>query len=67
MTILTLQYDMFELRVLTVFNIWNLYQIIPITISMHYGSKTVHNCNELMISVGKIVNDWDDEDVLNRV
>ena len=67
MTILTLQYDMFQLKVLIVFNLWNLYQIIPVAISLHYGSKTVRDCNNLMISVVKIVNEWDDEDVLNRV
>ena len=67
MTILSLQYDMFSIKVLIVFHYWTLYQTIPVAISLHYGSKTVRNCKKLMISVGKIVNEWDDEDVLNRV
>ena len=67
MTILALQYDKVSLKVLIVFHYWNLYQIIPIVISLQYGSKTVRNCKKLTISVGKIVNDWEDEEVLNRV
>ena len=64
---LAFQYDMFSLKVLIIFHLWNLYQIIPVIICLYYGSKTVSNCNELMISVGRIVNEWDDEEVLNRV
>ena len=67
MTILAFQYDMFTLKVLTVFHYWNCYQIVPVAVSLHYGNKCVTSCYKLMISVGKIVNEWDDEEVLNRV
>ena len=67
MTILGFQYDMFTLEVVLVFHYWNFYQIIPIALCLHYGSKTVRNCNKLMVSVAKIANEWDDEEILDRV
>ena len=67
MTILGFQHDMFTLEIIINFHYWNFYQIIPVIVCLHYGSKTVFNCNELMITVGRIVNEWDDEEILNRV
>ena len=62
-----IQSDLFSLKLITVFSIWNLFQIIPIIFSLYSASKTVFNCNKLMISVLKIVNEWDNDEVLNRV
>ena len=67
MTILAFQYDMFTLKVITVFHYWNCYHFVLVAVSLHYGSKAVRNCNKLMVSVAKIANEWDDEEVLNRV
>lgn len=67
MTILKLRYDMFPWLELFVYHYWNFFQTIPVTISFHCGSKTVSNYNKLKFSVVKIVNDWEDVDVINRV
>ena len=67
MTILAFQHEMFSFKILTVFHYWNCFQIIPVAVSLHYGSKAVRNCNKLMVSVAKIANELDDEELLNRV
>lgn len=67
MTILKLRYDMFSLNDLLVYHYWNLFQAIPVIISFHYGSKVLSNSDQLMITVVKIVNEWEDMVVVNRV
>ena len=67
MTILAVQYDKFSFVVLISYHCWNWFQVIPVIVSLHFGSKNVRNCNQLLTSVMKIVNEWDDEEILNRV
>lgn len=67
MTILSLLNDVFTWKVLVVFHYWSYCGIIPVALALYYGSKSVGSCNDLMISVVKIANQWDDEEVLNRV
>ncbi|CAO1441501.1 unnamed protein product [Diamesa tonsa] len=51
MTILAIQYNKFTFIILISYHCWNMFQVIPIVVSLHFGSKNVHNCHQLLTSM----------------
>ena len=67
LTILTWNYDLFPIETAIVYNLWNIYQNIPLILTFRQGSKVVQSGRNLFITIGKIVNKCQDEKIIEKV
>lgn len=67
MTILTWSYDLFPIETMVIYNLWNVYQIVPLVLTFRQGSKVAESGRNLMITIVKIVNNCQDEKVIEKV
>lgn len=67
LTILSISYDLFPPLPTIVYNLWNEYQAIPLILTFRQGSKVAEIGRNLMITIGKIVNNCQDDKVIEKV
>lgn len=65
--VLTWKSETFSGTTIIMFIINNMYQSIPITISIHFGSVVVKKSQQMAIVVGKIITSSDEKEVIERV
>ena len=65
--VLTYKSDAFSGKTLLIFIMNNVYQSIPITISIHFGSVVAKMSQQMAIAVGKIITSSDEKEVIERV
>ena len=66
LTLLTWLYDLFPIETTILYNLWNVF-FIPLMLTFYQGSKIAESGQNLMITVGKIVNKCQDEKVIEKV
>lgn len=67
LTIISWHYDLFPIMTAIVYNLWNVYQVVPLILTFRQGSKVTESGRNLMITIVKVVNKCQDDKVIDKV